>query len=131
MHDELGEPLQVEMLAASLRADSADLGMFMEALATKLAGSLPNQTQVLRQKSFFSREHPVNEIVVTLGAYQYRIFRARQGQLLTFRIKVVRDIILKTDEIPMGQWIEELAESLASESARNAQAHAALERFLL
>ena len=33
MHDELGEPLEVEMLAASLRASSTDLKAFMEALA--------------------------------------------------------------------------------------------------
>jgi len=29
MHDELGEPLQMEMLAASLRADTTDLKAFL------------------------------------------------------------------------------------------------------
>jgi hypothetical protein len=131
MHDELSEPLQVEMFAASLRADSTDINVFLEALAVKLGGSLPNQTQVARQKSAFSREHPVKEIVVTLGDYQYRILRERQGSLMTSRAKVVRGIVLKTDQVPTEQWIEELAESLARESAKSAQAHAALERFLL
>ena len=73
MHDELGEPLQMEMLAASLRADTTDLKAFLEALAVKLEGSLPNHTIVTRQSSIFSREHPVKEIVVTLGDYQYRV----------------------------------------------------------
>jgi len=130
MHDELSEPLQVEMFAASLRADSTDTRAFLEALAVKLEGSLPNQTQVTRQRSIFSREHPVKEIVVTLGDYQYRIMRERQGPLMTFRTKVVRGIVLKTDQIPMEQWIEELAESLAREAAQSAQAHRALARFL-
>lgn len=130
MHDELSEPLQVEMFAASLRADSTDIKAFLEALAVKLEGSLPNQTQVKRQRSIFSREHPVNEIVVTLGDYQYRIMRERQSPLITFRTKVVRGIVLKTDQIPMEQWIEELAESLAREAAQSAQAHRALARFL-
>ena len=106
MHDELSEPLQVEMFAASLRADSTDIRAFLEALAVKLEGSLPNQTQVKRQRSIFSRERPVNEIVVTLGDYQYRIIRERQGPLITSRTKVVRGIVLKTDQIPMEQWIE-------------------------
>lgn len=130
MHDELSEPLQVEMFAASLRADSTDIRAFLEALAVKLEGSLPNQTQVKRHRSIFSREHPVNEIVVTLGDYQYRIACERQSPLITSRTKVVRGIVLKTDQIPMEQWIEELAESLAREAAQSAQAHRALVRFL-
>jgi hypothetical protein len=131
MHDELSEPLQVEMFAASLRADNTDSKAFLEALAAKLEGSLPDRTQVTRQRSMFSREHPVKEIVVTLGDYQYRVMRERQSPLITSRAKMVRGIVLKTDQVPMEQWIEELAESLARESAQSAQAHAALERFLL
>ena|SRR5438067_991720 len=131
MHDELGEPLQMELLAASLRADSTDVKAFLEALAVKLQGSLPNQTTVTRHSSLFSREHPVKEISVTLGDYQYRISRERSGPVVTVRAKVVRGIVLKTDQIPMEQWIEELAEGLAEVAANNAQARIALERFLL
>ncbi len=131
MHDELGEPLQVELFAASLRADSTDLSAFMEALASKLAGSLPGQTQVARQSGLFTRTHPVKEIMVTLGDYQYRIIKERHGTLLTSRAKVVRGIVLKTEQIGMEQWIGELAGSLAQESTRSAQARSALERFLV
>jgi|SRR5947209_5839716 len=131
MHDELGEPLPVEMLAASLRADTTDVKAFMEALAVKLEGSLPNQTTVTRHSSLFSREHPVKEIAVTMGDYQYRIGHERQGPVVTQRAKVVRGIVLKTEQIPVDQWIEELAEALAQVAANNAQARIALERFLL
>lgn len=131
MHDELDQPLQVEMFAASLRADTTDLKVFMEVLASKLTGSLPSQTQVMRHSGLFTREHPVKEIVVTLGEYQYRIARERQGPLLTSRAKMVRGIVLKTDQIPMELWINGLAESLAYEATCSAQAHTALERFLL
>jgi hypothetical protein len=131
MHDELSEPLQVEIFAASLRADSTDINSFLEVLATKFEGSLPHQTRLTRQRRIFSREHPVIEIQVTLGDIQYRISRGQQRLPVTSRAKVVRGIVLKTDEIPVEQWIEELALSLAQEAARNAQARAALERFLL
>ena len=127
----LQEPLQMELLAASLRADSTDNKAFLEALATKLAGSLPNQTPVIRQSSIFSREHPVKEITVTMGDYQYRIGREKQGPIVTQRAKVVRGIVLKTEQIPMDQWIDELADALAHEAANSAQARIALERFLL
>ncbi len=122
MNDELGEPMQVEMLAASLRASSTDLKAFMEALAVKLEGSL---------RGMFSREHPVKEVTVNLGNFQYRISRERQGPLLTQRAKVVRGIVLKTDQISMDQWINELAQGLAEEAVHSAQARSALEQFLL
>ncbi|MFL5704323.1 MAG: hypothetical protein ACJ8AG_16025, partial [Ktedonobacteraceae bacterium] len=129
MHDEVDRPLQMEILAASLRADTTDLKAFLEALAVKLEGSLPNQTTVTRHSSIFSREHPVKEINVTLGDYQYRINRERQGPIITQRAKVVRGIVLKTDQIPLEQWIEELAAALAEVAASNSQARIALERF--
>jgi hypothetical protein len=127
----LQEPLQMEMLAASLRADTTDNRAFLEALAAKLAGSLPNQTTVVRQSSIFSREHPVKEITVTMGDYQFRIGREKQGPIITQLAKVVRGIVLKTEQIPMDQWIDELANALAHEAAHSAQARIALERFLL
>ena len=131
MNDELSEPLRMEMFAASLRADSTDVKAFLEALATKLEGSLPNQTIVTRHSGLFSREHPVKDITVTLGEYQYRISRERQGPLLALRAKVVRGIVLKTEQLPVEQWIDELAGGLAQTAAQSAQARAALERFLI
>ena len=131
MNDELSEPLRMEMFAASLRADSTDVKAFLEAMATKLEGSLPNQTLVTRHSGLFTREHPVKEIVVTLGEYQYRISRERQGGLVALRAKVVRGIVLKTEQLPVEQWIDELAGALAQIAAQSAQARAALERFLI
>jgi hypothetical protein len=131
MSDELSEPMQVEVFAASLRADYTDVKAFLEALAVKLEGSLPNNTTVTRHSSLFSREHPVKEIAVSLGEYQYRIGKERQGPLVAQRAKIVRGIVLKTEQIPVEQWIEELAEALAQFAAHSAQARAALERFLI
>ena len=131
MNDELSEPLRMEMFAASLRADNTDVKAFLEALATKLEGGLPNSTVVTRQSGLFSREHPVKEITVILGDYQYRISRERQGPLVALRAKAVRGIVLKTEQLPVEQWIDDLASALAQTAAQSAQARAALERFLL
>ena len=129
--DPLGEPLQVDLLAASLRADMTDLKAFLEVLAVKLEEAMPDQTVVARQNKLFSREHPVREIQVTLDDYQYRISREQGGPLLTQRVKVVRGIVLKTEQLPMEQWIGTLAEGLARQAQKSAQARIALERFLL
>jgi hypothetical protein len=131
MNDELSEQIRTELFAASLRADNTDIKAFLEALAVKLEGSLPEHTKVTRQGSLFSREHPVREVEVLLGEYEYRIGRERQGPLVAVRAKVVRGIVLKTEQIAVEQWIEELSEALARVAAQSAQARAALERFLI
>ncbi len=131
MNDELSEPLKMELLAASLRADYTDTQAFLEALAVKLQGSLPDHTTVKRHGSLFSREHPVKEITVVLGGNRYRINWEGQGPPLAQRVTVVRGIALKTEQISVDQWIDELAGALAAFAAQNANAYAALNRFLL
>ena len=131
MSDEISEPMRTELFAASLRADKTDLKTFLDALAVKLEGSLPDYTRVTRQGSFFSRERSVKNIVVSLGEYQYRIGREKQGFLISVREHVVRGIVLKTEQTTVDQWIDELSEALAQLASRSAQSRAALERFLL
>ena len=131
MYNELDGPQQVEMLAASLRANSSDLGAFMEALATKLQGALPEQTTVTRHNTLFSHEHPVKEVIVAFGESHYVLRREKQGQPLAQRLTKVRGIVLRTEQISVQQWIDEIARNLAQEAVQSAQTRAALEQFLL
>lgn len=131
MNDEISDRMRTELFAASLRADKADLKTFLDALAVKLEGSLPDYTMVSRQGSIFSRERNVKEVIVSLADHQYRIGRGRQGPLVAVRAHVVRGIVLKTEQIPVDQWIEELSEALARLAGHSAQTRTALERFLL
>lgn len=131
MQDESSQAMQVELYAASLRADYTDVNAFLEALAVKFEGALPGHTKVTRQTGLFSREHPIKEIAVSLGEFQYRIGKERQGPLLAQRSHLVRGIVLSSEQIAVEQWIEELAVALADLAARNQQAHMALSRFLI
>ena len=131
MSDEISEPMRTELFAASLRADKTDLKTFLDALAIKLEGSLLDYTRVTRQGSIFSRERPVKEVVVSLGEYQYRIGREKQGFLISVREHVVRGIVLKTEQTTVDQWIDDLSEALAQLASQSAHSRAYLERFLL
>jgi hypothetical protein len=131
MQNEPSQAMQVELYAASLRADYTDVGAFLEALAVKFEGALPTHTKVSRHASLFSRERPVKEIAVTLGEFQYRIGKERQGPLLAQRSHFVRGITLSSEQIAVEQWIEEVAEALAQLAEHNQQAHMALSRFLI
>jgi hypothetical protein len=131
MSDEISQPMRTELFAASLRADKKDLKTFLDALAIKLVGSLPDHTRVTRQGSVFSRERSVKEIVVSLGEYRYRIGKEKQGYLMAVREHMVRGIVLKTEQTTVDRWIDELSEVLAQLASQSAQSCAALERFLL
>ncbi|HWZ19009.1 MAG TPA: hypothetical protein VNW73_09460 [Ktedonobacteraceae bacterium] len=131
MNDEISKPMSTELFAASLRADKTEIKTFLDALAIKLEGSLPDHTRVTRLGSFFSRERPVKEIVISLGEYQYRIGKEKQGFLIAKREHMVRGIVLKTEQTTVDQWIDELSEALAQLASHSAQSRAALERFLL
>src|SRR5260370_16853454 len=105
--------MQVELFSASLRADYTDVGVFLEALAAKFQGALPTHTSVTRHAGLFSREHPVKEIAVTLGEFQYRMSKERQGPLLARRSHLVRGIVLISEQIPVAHCIQQIPQALA------------------
>src|SRR5438309_1432104 len=122
--------LGFEVLASSLRADMSDTKAFLGALAEKLGGALPQQCVVERKGSLFSKEKHVHRVSVELGEHRYLIEHASHGGLRASRAKVVRGIALKTDELTVDAWIDELSRDLSSHAARNSQARQALERLL-
>ena len=124
------EGLGFEVLASSLRADLTDTKAFLGALAEKLGGALPQQCVVERKGGLFAKEKQVFRITVELGEHRYFIEQASHGGLRAGRAKVVRGISLKTDELPIDTWIDDLSRDLAAHAARNTQARMALERLL-
>ena len=124
------DDLGFELLASSLRADVGDLKVFMEALATKLEGALPQQTVVQRKKTgLFSGAKRVSRITVDLGDTGFDI--AYDGTRVDpSRSKKVRGIVLKTEPMPLDRWIDELSRALSEEASQNEQARMALQRLL-
>lgn len=121
---------QFELLASSLRADLSDTAHFLAALAEKLGGALPQQCLVERRGGLFAREKPVQRVSVELGEHRYSIESSGRGALRASHTRVVRGIALKTEEVPVDEWIDRLSADLARFAERNAQARQAMERLL-
>jgi hypothetical protein len=125
-----GDGMEFELIAASLRADSGDLGAFTEALATKLEGALPGQTEVERKGGgFFGGAKHVAKIGVQLGETRYELRVERHGLGCT-RGKAVRGIVLKTEQLNLDEWIESLSRDLTEQAGKSEQARLALERLV-
>ena len=131
MNDNLDQALEVDVLAAALRMDHQESGDLLEFLAKKLEQSLPQNTTVTRGGWFLSREHPVQQITVSFDDYQYQIIRERHGSFTAKVMKLVRGVVIKTTEIPIDQWTDEVAQQLAQLAQRSAQARSALNKFVV
>jgi hypothetical protein len=119
------------MVAATLRADSADLPTFVEALAVKLEGALPGHCEVERRaRKLFSRDKVVATLAVSVGDWRYRLQSDGAGHVETARAKAVRGIVLRNERLPLADWIQALARDLSAEAATSEQARIALERLL-
>jgi hypothetical protein len=123
-----GEP-DIDLVAASLRADAADLEAFVEALATKLEAALPDQVQVERRGGLLGGNKRVRRIEVTVGDQRYEAEHERE-RLTCRRRSVVRGIALKTQELDLDAWIAALSQDLLEESERSERGRQALARLL-
>jgi hypothetical protein len=122
------DPSSFDLLAASLRADTTDLRVFVEALATKLELSFPERTHVERGGRMFGSKQ-VRKISVELGDGRYDLEHS-DGVVTARRCTVVRGISLKNDELGLEEWIDDLSAELVAEAERSERSRAALERML-
>lgn len=125
------EGLGFEMLAASLRADETDAHAFLGALAVKLEGALPAQTQVQRARDgLFKNTTHVERITVDLGGFRYLLTAGKRGGLEAARSKIVGGVAIKNESMGVDAWIEALAQDLTTYAQGSASARAALERLV-
>ena len=122
-----GETDDFDLLAASLRADVSDLHTLVPVLGTKLAQALPSRVS-LHHGGFFGNG-PLDAFAVELGEWRFGL-RTEHGQPLAERIHTVRGIALKTESIPLEEWIDALSAALAALATSSARDRAALLRLL-
>jgi hypothetical protein len=118
-----------EMLAASLRADSADLPTFLEILAGKLADALPGLVTVKRSGGLFAKRKPVAQIDVSVDDRRFTA-TVRGPVVDTFVAHEVRGVRLSGDAVPLDAWLSQLGQSLNEFAERSAVGSAALRRLL-
>jgi hypothetical protein len=124
-----GGDIDVELVAASLRASSGDLTTFVEVLADKLEGALPGRVQVERRATrFLGREKRVDRIQCQFGEQRYTL-STRDG-IEARRAKAVRGVVLKSEELSLDEWLGALAYDLAAEARTNEQSQLALQQLL-
>jgi hypothetical protein len=127
--DDPGPTVDVDLLAASLRADGSDLVTYTEALAAKLSEALPGAVKVDRERSGLFGPKRVRAIAVDAGTERFEL-RAGQASVETFCARLSGGIVLKTEPVETDEWLRRLSAALAAAAGRSLTTRQALERLL-
>lgn len=124
----------VELLAAALRRDSADLDLYTKVLTVNLADSLPpGAVRVKRRRTvadrMAGREGAVTDVDVALGDQRLALRVGRDRVDAEIR-KEVRGVVLSRRQVGLDEWIDALARAIAAAADSSARAREAVERFL-
>ena len=119
-----------DLVAASLRADTTDLNAFVEALAVKLEGALPDSVRVDRKGGgLLSREKRVRRISIGMDEARYDLERVG-ASIETSRCNEVRGIVIKSERLGLDEWIDALSRELTSRAQQSERSMLALQRLL-
>jgi hypothetical protein len=120
------------MLAASLAAGltreyAGDREMFLSLLVEALQPALGERLRVQRS-GWLRRDGPIRRLELDMDAERFVLEVGKGGALSTTRQRMVRGIALKTEEMPVEEWLQAVATSLAEYARTHQQALEALKR---
>jgi hypothetical protein len=129
------EAPSLEMVAAALRMDSADVAVYTHVLTESLSEALPaDYVTVERERSMSDRMRgrpgEISGIVIRLGDQVMRL-TVKHGQPVTEICREVRGVVLSRESVPLQQWASALASALVAHADSNAKAAEALRRMVL
>jgi len=119
----------IDMIAAALRADSADLDVFLDVTATKFEDALPDHTVVKRYGWLHSHRGKVERVEISIDEWTFtlsRRHRAVHGSIT----HVVHGIKLATNDVSLDDWLRDLAGALSRFAGGQARGREALQRLL-
>jgi hypothetical protein len=131
-----GSPaVDLDMLTAALRADSADAALYARVLTESLGSALPPGCVTVERVRSVSdrmkgRSGRVSKITVRVGEKVLSL-GVPEGREPTAEIcREVRGVVLSRQPAAMADWVAELAQMLISLSSQNADAAQALRKLV-
>lgn len=120
--------LDIDLLAASLRADLSDLGAFVEALATKLEEAVPGAVRVQRRGKMFGAKR-VSQIAVDAGGQRLEL-SVNGSRIETRCARLSGGIVLRSEPLDTETWLTALSAALAEQARSSQTTRQALDRLL-
>lgn len=126
--------VNLDMVTAALRADSADVAVYARVLTESLSEALPPGTvEVERDRSMSDRMKGrpgvVTKVVVRLDD-QVMTLSVQRGRPAAEICREVRGVVLSRTPVQLGDWTAALASALVTHAERNAAAAVALRKLV-
>jgi hypothetical protein len=120
--------LESAVAAGLLKGWAGDREMFLSLLVRAVETTVPERVTVDRTAGWFGRERTIRRLQVDLDDYRYRLDVVKGGALAATRTRIVRGIALKTDELPVEEWLQALSRALVEFARTHEAALDALKR---
>jgi len=121
--------LDIDLVTASLRADTSDLRAFVEALAVKLEAAVPGAVTVERRREGMFGPKRVRRIAVDASSQRLEL-RTDGAAIQTRCARLSGGIVLKNEDMGTDEWLRTLSEALADQARSSLTTRQALERLL-
>ena len=129
--DDNSNALQVGVAAYLAKSYGEDERDFLESAALMLERALPDATLIERGGAFWSKVRPVKHLKVTLDEWEFTLANRAAHSPLDAQIRrSVRGVALRTESVPMADWIARLSAALNERAAQSQAAREALEAWL-
>ncbi|MFO0757728.1 MAG: hypothetical protein U0359_14620 [Byssovorax sp.] len=114
--------VEAAQIAAGMRLDLGHMDTFLTQLATTLSQGFAEKTVIQANGGY------VLSVTIDLDPDHY-IARREGPRVVAEYKKVVRGVALRTQALPLDQWVEKLTGSLAKHANTNARAAWVLQRL--
>ncbi len=125
------EPLDLDLLASSLRADTGDVRVLLRVLVERLSGALGSRLRVQRSGGgLLRRPEQVEGLTIDLGEDQLEATMA-DGQLQCLVSRRSGGIRIRSVRVSMDEWLRRLLGALKDEATTSEATRSALESLLI
>ena len=126
----MDESFDLEMAAASLRADGSDVGILVKVLADQLGDALGSRLQVQREGGRFRKSDKVRSIRITMDGDQFDA--EVDGPILRCTIgHSSGGIRIRSEKVDVDEWLTRLLTVLKAEAANSQAVRQALESMVI
>ena len=124
------DSMDLELAAASLRADGSDVGILVKALADQLAEALGSRLEVKRAGGRFRKSDEIRSIRITLDEDQFDA----EVDGSTLRCTIGHSsggIRIRSEKVGVDDWLARLLAVLKAEAAHSQAVRLALESMVI
>ncbi|MHB1710932.1 MAG: hypothetical protein ACYCV7_05965 [Acidimicrobiales bacterium] len=126
----IDDSFDLEMAAASLRADITDMHILLKVLVDQLKETLGDRLRIERAGGRFRKSDEIRSVQITMGGDHFDA--VVNGLDLACTIgHASGGIRIRNDQVDVGTWIARLLAALQGEAAHSQTARQALENIVI